>query len=166
MSDQFQGEIRMFGCAYAPSGWAKCDGQLLQIAQNQLLFTLLGTLYGGDGVTTFALPDLRGRVPIHFNATYPQGHPGGEELHALTANEMPSHSHAPNGVTANAVGVDQSSPKNNHLANSGRSLYAAVTDGATMNGGTAGGNQAHENRSPFAVLNFCIALEGESPVRS
>jgi microcystin-dependent protein len=152
----------MFGFNYPPKGWALCNGQLLQISQYQALFALLGTTYGGNGIQTFALPDLRSRTPIHFGGNIAQGQMGGEEYHALTLSELPAHSHA---IGANATSADKSTPQGNFWANSGRNLYASSAD-SVMNSGRTGGSQPHENRPPYLVISFCIALQGIFPSRS
>ena len=151
---------------FPPKSWALCNGQFLPINQNQALFSLLGTTYGGNGQTTFALPDLRGRVAMHTDsASFPQGPGGGETAHTVTLSELPTHIHP---VTAvNGVGTD-STPANNRLA-VGNNLYAgaanlvALVPSSVTN---AGGSQAHENRQPYLVLSFCIALTGIFPSRN
>jgi microcystin-dependent protein len=162
MSTPFLGEVRLFGFSFPPKGWALCNGQLLPINQNQALFALLWTTYGGNGVQTFALPDLRSRTPIHSGNGFVQGAMGGEEYHTLTLGELPAHSHA---IGANATSADKSTPQGNFWANSGRNLYASSPD-STMNSGVTGGSQPHENRPPYLVINFCIALQGIFPSRS
>ncbi|MGZ8215218.1 MAG: phage tail protein [Methylosarcina sp.] len=176
MSEPFIGEIRMVGFNYAPQGWALCDGQLLSIAQNSALFALLGTTYGGNGQTTFALPDLRGRVPLHPGqgpglSPYILGQSSGVESVTLTANQMPAHSHA---IAANSNPGEVDSPSGNFAAgiadpNSGTPLNAfAASANATMNPtvvGAAGGSQPHTNLQPSLCVNFIIALEGIFPSR-
>ncbi len=167
MSEPFLCEIRMMSFGFAPRGWAQCNGQLLPINQNQALFSLLGTTYGGNGVTTFALPDLRGRVPLHFGNSFSLGQRGGEEVHTLTTAEMPTHNHTmqatfPDTASAQTSGnsafwgqvADNSTLYNTNPAN------AAMNAGAITN---SGGSQAHENRQPFLTINFCIALQGIFP---
>ncbi|MBN2387247.1 MAG: phage tail protein [Anaerolineales bacterium] len=160
--EPFLGEIKIVSFNFAPAGWAACDGQTMQIVQNQALYALLGTTYGGNGSTTFGLPDLRGRVPLHFNATYPPGNAGGEAGHVLTAAEMPSHTHT---VSASDAAANAPSPTGNTwaAANNG---YAAAPD-ATMKPAALGttGGQPHENRQPYLVLNFVIATTGIFPSR-
>lgn len=168
MSSPFIGQIMMVGFNFAPRGWAFCDGQLLPIAQNQALFALLGTTYGGNGTTTFALPDLRGRVPIHKDqgpglSNYSLGQMGGAERVTLTTNEMPTHSHSINASTNEATDTQ---PTGKYLATGNAYTNTANT---TMNSNAAaltGGNQSHENRQPFLVINFVIALQGIFPSRN
>lgn len=173
MSEPFIGEIRAFGFNFAPRGWATCDGQLLGISPNTALFSLLGTTYGGNGQTTFALPDLRGRVPIHAGqgpglSPYTQGQVGGTEAVTLGTGELPAHSH---GVRA-ASQANSIRPLNAVLApvaSSGFSTYASATDGTPMNPdmvAPTGGGQPHANVQPYLVLNYCIALEGIFPARN
>lgn len=167
MSNPFIGEIRMFGFNFAPVGWAFCQGQLLAINQNTALFALLGTTYGGNGSTTFGLPDLRGRTPLHpgtgGGGTYVLGQTGGTENHTLSAAELGSHTHTPSGSSATP---DAASPAGNYWAAGG--VYATTaTPGATMQAGalanSAGGGQSHGNMQPYLVLNFSIALAGIFP---
>lgn len=166
MSEQFIGEIRAFSFGFAPNGWAPCNGQLLPINQNQALFALLGVTYGGNGVTTFALPDFRSKTPIHTGPGFPQGQNGGEESHTLTVAELPSHTHPVQGSAGSAAtpsphqavwAADPSSPFSNRPPNT--TLNAAAT-------GSAGNNQPHENMSPYLVINYCIALVGIFPSRN
>ena len=166
MSDQFIGEIRMLPFGFAPKNWALCNGQLMAIAQNQALFSLLGTTYGGNGVQNFALPNLQGRIPIHRSGNYPQGNQGGEEAHTLTVNEVPAHTHV---VTGSSNGPSQPSPLNGFWPTGGAlTPYASGSDGSAMAGQavTTVGGQPHENRPPFLVLTFCIALQGIFPSRN
>lgn len=163
MPTPFIGELRIVPWNFAQNGWALCNGQSLPINQNAALFSLLGTTYGGDGVTTFNLPDLRGRVPIHAGPAYPLGVAGGEETHTLTALEMQTHSHTVNAASATA-GVAAST---GHLWGvSGLNPYHATSDGA-MNPlsvvDAAGGGQPHENMQPFLTLSVVIALQGVVP---
>ena len=160
--DPFLGEIKIVSFNFVPRGWAACDGQIMQITQNQALYALLGTYYGGNGTTTFALPDLRGRAPLHFNSTYLLGNAGGEAGHVLAAVEVPSHTHQ---VYASDAVPNAPSPTGNTwaAANNG---YAPASD-ATMKDAalaTTGGG-AHENRQPYLVLNFVIATIGIFPPR-
>ncbi len=167
MADPFLAEIRLMSFNFAPRGWAQCNGQLLPINQNQALFALLGTTFGGNGQTTFGLPDLRGRVPLHFGNSFTLGQRGGEEVHTLITSEMPAHNHPmqgtfPDTASATTTGnnafwgqvADNSTLYNTNAAN------AAMSAGAITN---TGGSQAHENRQPFLTLNLCIALQGIFP---
>ena len=164
MAEPFIGEIRLFSNNYAPRGWAVCEGQLLPINQNQALYALLGNVYGGDGITTFALPDLRGRVPIHVSPSLPLGAKAGEATHTLTVNEMPQHTHQVNG-SSNPAGA--TSPEGNVWANN-KDLYASgstvVMNQATLS--TVGGGQAHNNMQPYLSVHFCIAIQGIFPTRN
>lgn len=164
MSEPFLGEIRAIGFNGAPRGWALCDGTLLSIAQNQALFSLLGTMYGGDGRTTFALPDLRGRVPYHPGLGANPGDQGGEASHTLTLQELPAHSHV---VEASVAAADQSSPTNNIWAVATGNAYGSAgnTTLAPAAVQMTGGSQPHENQPPFLVINFVIALQGIYPSR-
>ena len=162
MADPFMGEIRIMSFGFAPKGWAQCNGQLLPINQNQPLYALLGTIYGGNGQTTFALPDLRARVPIHLGQGFVQGQVGGELAHTLTISEMPSHSHTMRGSSVNANVV---SPVGNVLAQSSQ-LYGPAAQLTTLDpstDGTAGGSQPHTNVQPYTTLMFCIATQGIFP---
>lgn len=167
MSDPFIGQIQPFGFNFPPAGWAQCDGQLLPIAQNTALFSLLGTIYGGDGETTFGLPDLRGRVPMHQGngpGLTPRGlgQKTGQERVTLSQNEMPSHSHV---VRCNQSAGNARSPVNGFHATSstGDRNYAPTSDanmGSTLN---TGSSQSHENMPPVLAINWCIALQGIFP---
>jgi microcystin-dependent protein len=169
MSEAFLGEIRLMGFNFAPRGWAFASGQTLPIAQNQALFSLMGTTYGGNGVTTFMLPDLRGRVPMHVGPSNPQGQSLGEQTHTLTSAEMPQHTHP---VAASSLPANLSVPAGNmQYASFSDAPYfsttinpAAVPNPNTF--GSVGGNQPHENMQPYLVLNFCIALQGIFPSRN
>jgi microcystin-dependent protein len=166
MAEPFMSEIRMMSFNFAPKGWATCDGQMLAINQNQALFSLLGTTYGGNGINTFALPDLKGRMPLHFSTNYPLGQKAGAETHTLTISQLPVHTHAAN---ANSAPATQSSPSNNYWAKGTKTEYAAAANLAVMSGATlstAGANQPHLNLAPLLVLNFCIALQGIFPSQS
>lgn len=166
MSNPYIGEIRLFGGNFAPVGWAFCDGQLLSITQNEVLFTLLGTTYGGDGVTTFALPDMRGRVPIHQTSSYPIGMAAGAESVTLTVNQMPAHAHT---LLGSSAVVEGASPAGSAFATSEDTAFYAPYNPAktaTMNPGVvgpAGGTQTHDNMQPFICVSFIIALEGIFP---
>jgi microcystin-dependent protein len=171
MSQPFLGEIRMFGGNFAPLGYALCAGQTLAIAQNTALFSLIGTTYGGDGVSTFNLPDLRGRVPVHAGtlnaATYVIGEVGGAETVPLAPNQLPLHNHS---VACNSANGNIDNPGGNAPAASPTSLYTAPGNAnSNMNGATislAGGSQAHDNMSPFLAISFIIAVDGIFPSRN
>jgi microcystin-dependent protein len=156
----------MFGGNFAPAGWAFCDGQLIAISQNDALFTLIGTTYGGDGQETFALPNLQSRIPLHQGNGHIIGEMGGVESVTLTVNQIPSHTHTP--VCSGNPG-DQQSPQNHIWANAatGINLYTSIQPfGATFNTnaiGATGGSQPHENMSPFLVISFIISLFGIFP---
>jgi microcystin-dependent protein len=163
MADPFLSEIRIFSFGYAPRSWALCDGQLLPINQNQALFSLLGTTFGGNGQTNFALPDLRGQTPIHVGNGHLLGEKGGEQAHTLSLNEMPTHTHVGNGSTTDG---NLAVPGGNLLARSASARYAPPNNLIPMSGPTVtnvGGSQAHLNMQPYLVLNFCIALQGIFP---
>jgi microcystin-dependent protein len=165
MSNPFLGEIRLVGFNFAPRGWAMCDGQNLAIAQNDALFALLGTTYGGDGVNTFALPDLRSRVPVHMGqgpglSSYVLGEQSGTESVALNSLQLPLHAHA----VASVAGGTGSTASSDLPASGGPDLYARTAGGApSMSAMPAGGNQPHDNMAPFVVMNFVIALNGVFP---
>lgn len=165
MSEAYLGEIRRVAFSFAPRGWALCNGQILSIAQNQALFSLLGTQYGGNGTTTFALPDLRGRSPIHTGPGASPGEVGGQELVTLLPANLPAHSHLPQ-ASSNAATV--ASPQGVYWANPGQPAYGA--DAAGVMGSAAispnGGSQPHENRSPYVVINYIIAISGIFPSRN
>lgn len=166
MSEPFLAEVRIVGFTFAPRGWAFCDGQILPINQNQSLYSLLGTTYGGDGRTSFALPDLRGRTPIHVDASHREGQKSGEETHTLAANEMPNHTHVLRGSNANA---NNPIPSGNVLANVPTQIYRAPSSLTAMVTGSVtnvGGGQAHDNMQPYIAVNFCIALQGLFPSRN
>lgn len=163
MAEPFLSEIRVMSFVFAPKGWALCNGQLLPINQNQALFSLLGTTFGGDGRVNFALPDLRARVPIHAGSGHTLGERGGEQAHTLSIAEMPTHTHVMNAATAanggNANGTGR-------VLGGGNNVYHAPTSLTAFNAGTVantGGSQAHLNMQPFLTLSFCIALQGIFP---
>ncbi|MBX7220296.1 MAG: tail fiber protein [Blastocatellia bacterium] len=170
MSSPFIGEIRIVGFTFAPRGWALCSGQLLAISQNTALFSILGTDYGGNGTSTFGLPDFRGRVPMFYGqgpglSNYVRAQAGGVETVSLATTQIPSHSHT---VNANSGAATNTGPGSNFLAGSGGNAYA-TTGGSTMAAttlGNTGSGQGHENRQPFLVLNFIIALQGIFPSRN
>ena len=175
MTEPYVGEIRMFAGNFAPRGWAFCDGQLLAVSSNDALFSLLGTIYGGDGRTTFGLPDLRGRLAIH-QGTGPGlsprnlGSKGGQEQVTLNANQLGGHGHTWKATTA---GGSERTPLNHALAEASPNLYSSnnpPSTPVTMDGGmvqnSAGGGQGHENRQPFQCINYIIALFGIYPSRT
>ncbi len=172
MSEPFLAEIKIVGFNFAPRGWAFCDGQLLPINQNQSLYALLGTTYGGDGRTTFALPDLRGRTSIHVGAngtggSHALGSKSGQESHTLNSAEMPQHTHA---VQASSLDGDTNTPVNTVLASSTQ-IYRnpAGTSLVPMHNNTfpnSGDDQSHSNMQPFLAVYFCIALQGLFPSRN
>lgn len=166
MAEPFLSEIRLFSFNFVPKGWATCNGQLLPINQNQALFALLGTTYGGNGQTTFALPDLRSRVPIHVGSGHTLGETGGEQAHTLSIGELPQHVHAMNGSTTASGGSDD--PTGRFLG-SASNLYHSPASLQPMNPGTianTGGSQPHQNMQPFLALTFGIALQGIFPSRN
>ena len=171
MSDQYIGEIRMFGGNFAPSGWALCNGQLLNISQNTALFAIIGTFYGGNGVNTFALPNMQSRVPVHQGqgpglSPYVIGELGGVENVTLLTQQMPAHGHGLNAVGGNA-GTDQ--PSNGLLAKAAAQVYSTAAHNTTMSPSMiapSGGNQPHENIQPYLCVTFIIALVGIFPSRN
>jgi microcystin-dependent protein len=167
VAEPFLSEIRIMSFQFAPRGWALCNGQLLPINQNQALFSLLGTTYGGDGRTNFALPDLRGRAPIHMGSGHTLGERGGEQAHALSISELPTHVHVANATTAQADQNSNSAAPTRMPAQSNFSqLYGPANSLQAMVPSTLsnqGGSQAHQNMEPYLVLSFCIALQGIFP---
>lgn len=173
MAAPFLGEIKMFAFNFAPRGWALTNGQLLAIAQNQALFSLLGTTYGGNGQTTFALPDLRDRTPLHFGngpfGSVLHGSVGGEASHTLSLTELPAHGHGVAATTANApptaIGPENALPATatHQPYRSGTVQPVAMKTGLVQN---AGGGQPHSNLQPYLAVNFCIALQGIFPSRN
>jgi len=165
MSTPFMGEIKIISWNFPPKGWAFCNGQFLPINQNQALFSLFGTMYGGNGQTTFALPDLRGQVPIHVGQGFVQGQKGGEPAHTLSISELPMHTHVANGTSANG---NTPVPTANLLGQA-NNVYRSPDNFVSLNPSTitnVGGSQPHENRQPFLVLNFIVALQGIFPSRN
>ena len=163
MAEPFLSEIRIMSFEFAPKGWALSNGQLLPINQNQALFSLLGTTFGGDGRVNFALPDLRARTPIHVGNGHTLGERGGEQAHTLSVAELPTHTHVLN-ATSNTGNIPV--PTNNVLADSPSQLYAAAANLTSLQPGSVtnvGGSQAHLNMQPFLTLSFCIALQGIFP---
>ncbi|GLU88311.1 tail fiber protein [Agromyces sp. NBRC 114283] len=166
MADPFIGEIRRVAFKFAPKGWLPCDGRILSIQNNQALYALLGATYGGNGVTTFALPDLRGRSPIGVGSSIPWGAVLGEESHALTQNEMPMHTHQVTATNAAAAGT---SPAGAVWAQTEQAAYgtgSATTQLRQSAVTSVGANQRHENRPPFLVVNYIIATQGIFPSRN
>jgi microcystin-dependent protein len=165
MGTPYIAEIRIFSFNFAPKGWALCNGQLLPINQNQALFSILGTTYGGDGRVSFGLPDLRGRVPMHTGSTLSLGERAGVEGVTLNISQLPAHTHVAVGSTTVA---DQVSPQNNIWAASSYTAYASSPNipMSPQAIGQMGGSQPHNNMSPYLTLNFCIALVGVFPSRS
>ena len=167
MGEPYLAEIRIISFNFAPKGWALCNGQFLPINQNQALFSILGTMYGGNGQTTFQLPDFRGRTGIGAGGSHVVGERAGEELHTLIQSEMPAHTHSV-GVTSN--NASSGNPVNNLPARIATLAYtqtiASLTTAAPESITSAGGSQPHENRQPFLVLNFVIALQGIFPSRN
>ena len=169
MADPFVAEIRMFGFNFAPTGWAQCNGQLLPISQNTALFSLLGTYYGGDGKSTFALPNLQGNVPVHAGqgqglSEYFLGQQGGAQFVTLLQSEMPFHTH---GFTASEDVINESTPAN-FFFGAGETRYDApanITQMAPQALSPAGGSLPHNNMMPYLVVNFCIAMQGVFPAR-
>ena len=162
MAEPFLSEIRIFSFGFAPKGWALCNGQLLPINQNQALFSLLGTTYGGDGRVNFGLPNLQGRVPIHMGSGHTEGERGGEQAHTLSISEVPQHTHVAQASSANA---NQSFASGNVLA-AALNLYGGASNLTALNASSVsnvGGSQPHVNMQPFLTLNFCIALQGIFP---
>ena len=164
MSTPFLEEIKFVSFNFAPKGWAMCNGQLLPINQNQALFSILGTTYGGDGRVNFALPEFRGRVPVHRGDGITEGQSGGQEAHTVTMSEMPAHNHF---ATASnlADGSNVNTPSGSIPANSSVSPYrSSINTTLAPNSVTNfGGSQPHENRQPYLVINFIIALQGIFP---
>ena len=172
MSEPFLAEVRIVGFNFAPRNWAFCDGQILPINQNQSLYSLLGTTYGGDGRTSFALPEMRGRTPIHVgqansgSTDFRQGQKGGEDTVTLSEAEMPQHTHVASG--SSTLGTTDE-PNGQILARAADNVYGVVANTAAMGSGTianVGGGQGHENMQPWLALNYIIALQGLFPSRN
>jgi len=164
MAEPFLSEIRIMSFVFAPKGWALCNGQLLPINQNQALFSLLGTTFGGDGRVNFALPDLRGRIPIHVGSGHTLGERGGEQAHTLSIAELPTHTHVLSGSTNTGTAII---PTGNALGVTPNQIYvnppANLTSLSPSSVTNVGGSQAHLNMQPFLTLSFCIALQGIFP---
>jgi microcystin-dependent protein len=180
MGTPYMGEIKIISWNYAPKGWSFCNGQTLPINQNQALFSLFGTMYGGNGQTTFALPNLQGRVPVHMGADFTLGEAGGEVSHTLTMAEMPAHNHFVQSDTKTAATSNNSAPAANEVfglalgvpssgSNFAVSPYGAGNPGnvlAPASVSNYGGSQPHSNQQPYLVLNFIVALQGVFPSRN
>ena len=166
MSEPFLGEIKLVSWNLAPRGWAFCNGQILAISQNTALYSLIGTMYGGDGVTTFALPDLRGMTPVHMGPGFALAQRGGEQAHTLTINEAATHSHS---AVGSSITGDSDIPAGTYLG-AADSFYAPLQSNAVKMPpatiASTGGGQPHNNMQPYLTLNSCIALQGISPPRS
>ncbi len=166
MNEPYVGEIRLFSFGRIPRGWALCDGRVLPINTNQALYSILGTTYGGDGRTTFALPDLRGRVPVHVGNGVPLGQKAGEETHVLTINEMPAHTHVVNGSSDSAT---VKAASGNVWGASTNNIYSDNQLNTYMNTqalSTSGNSLPHQNMQPYSVANYCMALVGIYPSRN
>jgi microcystin-dependent protein len=164
MAEPFLSEIRLMSFVFAPKGWALCNGQLLPLDQNQALFSLLGTTFGGDGRVNFGLPDLRARVPIHVGSGHTLGERGGEQAHTLSIAELPTHTHVLNGSSNTGANTPTNATvlgKSNPQAVYGGAANLVAMDTRTI--GNVGGSQAHLNMQPFLTLSFCIALQGIFP---
>ena len=162
MAQPYVGEIRMFAGNFAPAGWMFCEGQLLPISENETLFQLIGTTYGGDGRVNFALPDLRSRVPIHVGSGHTLGEKGGEPAHTISIAELPTHTHTAQGSPTNG---DTPVPTN-FVLGAALNSYRTPDNLISLNPGSVanvGGSQAHLNMQPFLTLSFCIALQGIFP---
>ncbi|MDQ1708522.1 MAG: hypothetical protein QOJ88_1733 [Pyrinomonadaceae bacterium] len=172
MAEPFMSEIRIFSFNFAPKGWALCNGQLLPINQNQALFSLLGTTYGGNGQTNFALPNLQTKAPIHVGSGHTLGEVGGEQAHTVSIAELPTHTHdlsSNTAVTSATANASVNSPNGAYWANFGKTAYSTGQGDSAMSPQAitnVGGSQAHLNMQPFLVLNFCIALQGIFPSRN
>jgi microcystin-dependent protein len=173
MADPFVAEIRIFGFNFAPKGWAFCNGQLLPLSQNTALFSLLGTTYGGDGKSTFALPDLEGSIPLHPGqgpglSLYDLGQTGGSETVTLLESEIPAHTHTMRDHDIDLGELNAPSPVRSLAQSANSTIYCAAANLTPMNFqalAVAGGDQPHNNMMPYLALNFCIALQGVYPPR-
>jgi microcystin-dependent protein len=166
MGTPFLGEVKIIAWNFPPKGWAFCNGQLMPINQNQALFALFGTNYGGNGQTTFGLPDFRGRVAMHMGAGFILGEHAGEESHTLTMSEMPAHTH---NLMASAVAGNTQSPANNFMARDQNNVYGTTSNLTTLKPSSVtnvGGSQAHSNMQPYLTVNFVVALIGVFPSRN
>lgn len=171
MVDPYVGEIRVFGFNFAPRGWATCDGQLMPLSQNTALFALLGTMYGGDGKSTFALPDLESRAPMQWGqgpglSDRIQGEPGGTDTVTLLESEMPQHQHA---VSASNRPAEQTDPTGHALANATGQIYSQQAPDTALSPSAmavTGSSLPHQNRQPYLGMLYCIALQGVFPPRS
>ena len=167
MGTPYMSELKLISWNFAPQGWAFCNGQFLPINQNQALFSLLGTTFGGNGQTTFALPDLRGRIPVHMGNGFTMGQQYGEAAHTITMSEMPAHTHGP--MPANNQPATLNVATGNVYASATVNIYKNASPGGTMAPNTVtnqGGSQPHENQQPYLVLNWIIALQGVFPSRN
>jgi microcystin-dependent protein len=165
MSEPFLGEIKIMSFGFPPKGWAMCNGQLLPINQNQALFSVLGTTYGGDGRVNFGLPNLQGRTPIHTGNGHTLGERGGEQTHTISISEVPTHTHT---ASAANVAATSNAPSNARMISQsvGANMYAAASNLQAMAPqalATVGGSQPHQNMQPYLTLNLCIALQGIFP---
>jgi microcystin-dependent protein len=167
MGVPYMGELRLMSFNFPPKGWAECNGQFMPINQNQALFSLLGTMYGGNGQTTFALPDLRGRTPIHVGGGFTQGEKLGEESHTVVQAEMPAHTHQ---LQASGANADTPVPVGSLLGQSNNTYTTPIAQSTTTlrpdTVTNVGGSQPHQNLSPFLTLNWCISLQGFFPSRN
>ncbi len=164
MSEPYLSEIRIVSFNFAPKGWALCNGQTMAISQNQALFSLLGTVYGGDGIRNFQLPNMQARIPLHTGNGFALGQHGGERLHALTLAELPSHKHTPKAASV----ANTASPAGAVWANNGATVYSTAASDTAMSTTaikSQGAGVPHENEAPYLVLNFIIALVGVFPSR-
>lgn len=165
MGTPYLGEIKIISWNYPPKGWAFCNGQLLPINQNQALFSLLGTTFGGNGQTTFGLPNLQGRAPVHYGSTINYGEVGGETAHTVSMSELPAHTHF---AAGNTTAPNQGSPAGNYWAGVAGSFSTSPPDGVMNQASITllGGSQPHQNMQPYLVVNFIIALQGVFPSRN